>query len=89
MKQIIIELTNVELKALEWVTPDVSWWIHNAASNRSRIASEEIIAQLVTHCNANSIALAVGADAQVLQAYELGVVDKAQEIISAPLPGTE
>ena len=40
-------------------------WCDNAIHNRARIAQEEIIAKLVAHCNANSIALAVGTDAQV------------------------
>ena len=57
----------------------------NALKNRARIAKEEIIAKLVTHCNSNSIALAVGEDAQVTQAYDLGVVIRAADIVdSAP-----
>ena len=37
--------------------------------NRARIAKDEIIALLVAHCNANSIAIATGEDAQITQAY--------------------
>jgi len=45
---------------------------------KARKAQDEIIAKLVTHCNANGIALATGAEAQITQAYTLGVVDTKQ-----------
>ncbi len=61
---------------MEYIAVDVDEWITNAATNRARIAKIEIIDKLVTHCNANSIALAVGEDAQVTQAYDLNVVEK-------------
>ena len=69
-----ITLTSTEQKAMEHIALDVDDWITNAATNRARIAVLEIIEQLVVHCNANEIALAVGQDAQVTQAYNLGVV---------------
>jgi len=69
-----ITLTSTEQKAMEHIALDVDDWITNAATNRARIAVLEIIEQLVVHCNANEIALAVGQDAQVVQAYDLGVV---------------
>ena len=62
---------------MEYVMADVDEWITNAAQNRARMAKEEIIALLVSHCNANSIAIQTGEDAQVAQAYELGIVSKA------------
>ena len=71
-----ITLTDTEKKSMEYIAVDVDEWITNAATNRARIAKEEIIDKLVTHCNANSIALAVGEDAQVTQAYDLNVVEK-------------
>jgi len=42
-------------------------------------AIEEIIRLNTAHCNANDIAIAVGRDAQVSQALELGVIDKASD----------
>jgi len=54
-------------------------WADNAVINRARIAGDEIVAALVAHCNENSIALAVGRDAQITQAFELGVVQTAAE----------
>ena len=78
-----ITLTSTEQKAMEHVALDVDDWITNAATNRARIAVLEIIEQLVAHCNANEIALAVGQDAQVTQAYDLGVVLTAEAINAA------
>jgi heterodisulfide reductase subunit B len=76
-----ITITETEKKSLEYITHDVDDWITNAAKARAKIAKNEIIAKLVTHCNANSISLAVGEDAQVTQAYDLGVVEKASSEI--------
>tara|TARA_R100000773_G_C4206279_1_gene107080 strand:- start:69 stop:332 length:264 start_codon:yes stop_codon:yes gene_type:complete len=78
-----ITLTDTEKKSMEYVALDVDDWITNAVTNRARIAKDEIIALNTAHCNANSIAIAVGEDAQITQAYTLGVVktaaDKAKE----------
>ena len=72
-----ITVTDTQKKSLEYISPDVDEWITNAATNRARKAKDEIIDKLVKHCNANSIAIATGEDAQVTQAYSLGVVEKA------------
>ena len=69
-----ITLTDTEKKSMEYAAADVKDWIDNAAKNRARIAKEQIIALNTAHCNANSIAIAVGEDAQVTQAFTLGVV---------------
>ena len=74
-----ITLTETEKLAMETITDNVLDWISNAATNRARIAKEEIISELIAHCNANEIALAVGEEAQILQAFELNVVKTAEE----------
>jgi hypothetical protein len=74
-----ITLTDTEKTAMEFIAHDVDDWITNAATNRARIAIEEVIQLNTAHCNANSIAIAVGRDAQVAQALELGVIDKAAD----------
>jgi len=74
-----IILTETEKLAMETITDNVFDWISNAAINRARIAKEEIISELIAHCNANEIALAVGEAAQVQQAYDLKVVSKLEE----------
>lgn len=78
MADYTITLTETEVKSLEYVAADVDEWITNAAQNRARIAKEQIIALLVSHCNKNSIAIETGEDAQVAQAYTLGIVSKAE-----------
>ena len=80
-----ITLTDTEKKSMEYAAADVKDWIDNAAKNRARIAKEQIIALNTAHCNANSIAIAVGEDAQVTQAFTLGVVKKASELTGSGL----
>ena len=88
MADYTITLSDTEKAAMEYIAADVDEWITNAAINRARIAIEEIIQLNTTHCNANSIAIAVGVDAQVAQALSLGVIDKAadREVTSLPTP---
>ena len=74
-----VTLTDTEQKSMEYCAADVNDWINNAAHNRARIAKEEIITRNIEYCNANSIAIAVGEDAQVQQAYDLGIIDKAAD----------
>ena len=83
MAEIKVTVSDTQVKCLEYVSYSVQDWCDNAIHNRARIAQEEIIAKLVEHCNANSIALAVGTDAQVTQAYELKVVDTAKNVSDA------
>tara|TARA_Y100000401_G_scaffold78566_1_gene64150 strand:- start:87 stop:353 length:267 start_codon:yes stop_codon:yes gene_type:complete len=72
-----ISLTDTEKKSMEYIAVDVDAWITNASKNRARKAKDEIIALNTAYCNANSIAIAVGEDAQVTQAYTLGVIKTA------------
>ena len=74
-----ITLTDTETKSLEYVAASNQDWIDNAAKNRARIAKEEIISLNTAHCNKNGVAIAVGEDAQVTQAYTLGVVKSAAD----------
>ena len=83
MADYTVTLTDTQVKCMEYCAADVDDWITNAATERSRIAQEEIISKLVAHCNENEITIATGIDAQVTQAYDLGVVSKAT---TPPLP---
>ena len=74
-----ITLTDTETKSLEFVAASNQDWIDNAAKNRARIAKEEIISLNTAHCNKNGVAIAVGEDAQVTQAYTLNVVKSAAD----------
>lgn len=84
MTDYTITLTDTEAKAMRTIAVDVDEWITNAATNRARIAIDSIVALLVAHCNENSIALAVGQDAQVTQAFELGLISNAEASSEAP-----
>ena len=79
MADYTVTLTDTEKIAMEYISGDVDFWISNAAKNRARIAIEEIIKLNTAHCNDNSIAIAVGREAQVAQALQLGVIDKAAD----------
>ena len=72
-----ITLTDTENLAMEHDCADIDEWITNAAQNKARIIKEKIIALNTAHCNANSIPIAVGEAAQVQQAYDLKIIDKA------------
>ena len=74
-----VNLTDTETKSLEYEAVSNQDWIDNAAKNRARIAKEDIISKNTAHCNKNGIAIAVGEDAQVTQAYTLGVVKTAAD----------
>ena len=80
MAEIKVTVSDTQVKCLEYTAYSVQDWCDNAIHNRDRIEQDEIIAKLVEHCNANSIALAVGTDAQVTQAYTLKVVDTAKNV---------
>ena len=80
MAEIKVTVSDTQVKCLEYAAYSVQDWCDNAIHNRARIAQEEIIAKLVEHCNANSIAIATGSDAQVSQAFELKVVDTAKNV---------
>lgn len=80
MADITVTVTATEYKCLEYAAVDPQEWSENAVKNRARKAKNKIIALLTAHCNANSIALATGEDAQITQAFDLGVVQKAVDV---------
>tara|TARA_R100000458_G_C8179679_1_gene177167 strand:+ start:543 stop:797 length:255 start_codon:yes stop_codon:yes gene_type:complete len=84
MADYTITLTDTEKKSMEYITPNVDDWITNAATNRARQAKQEILNLNMEHCNKNGITIATGEDAQVTQAYDLGVVKKATSGTSTP-----
>ena len=56
---------------------DIKEWATNFTKVRAETAIADITAKLLEHCNANNIALATGAEAQIDQAYSLGLVKEA------------
>lgn len=77
MTTVTIELTEAEYKALEFAAIDPQDYLLNFAKVRAGTSADEITKILIDYCNANGIAIAVGQDNQILQAYELGIVDTA------------
>ena len=77
MANYTITLTDAQVKALETVMTDVKDWIEHQGKARALKAQKQISQLLLTHCNEKNIAMAQGLDAQVDQAYTLGLVKKA------------
>ena len=77
MPNITVTITDTEEKCLNTVMVGIGTWTDNFVKNRARIAQDEILSDLLKHCNANGIALATGVDAQVTQAYAIGVAHTA------------
>jgi len=69
-----IGLTTSQYKGLQHVAVDPKEWIQSLVETRAYFAIEDIVQLNATHCNENGIAIAVGEEAQVDQAYTLGVV---------------
>ena len=75
-----ITLTEAENKAMEYVAVDVDEWITNAATNRARIAIDEICDLYVKHKLDNNEAITVtNKPDMVLAAYEEGLVKTAAQ----------
>ena len=72
--KIEIELSDTDYKVLENVAYSPQEWVENFVNNRIEHGKKQILEQLYAHCNRKGIALEVGEDAQVQQAYDLGVV---------------
>jgi hypothetical protein len=75
-----ITLTEAEDLALQYVTADVDEWITNAATNRARIAIDEICDLYVkTKLENNESITATNKPDMVLAAYEEGLVKTAAQ----------
>ena len=79
MPDITVTVTDTQNRCLEYAANGVQTWCDNAIHSRAQAAQQEIIALLVEHCNANTIAIATGVDAQITQAYDLKVVKTGAE----------
>ena len=86
MPDITFSITDTEEKALNYVCVGIATYTDNFITNRARKAIDEIVALNTAHCNANDIAIAVGEDAQIIQAYDLGVVKTQAERAAEAVP---
>lgn len=74
-----ITVTDAEYKGLQSAAMSPQEWVEIAVTNQARVENDTIIQNLIDHCNANNIALAVGRDAQIEQAFALGLAKTAQQ----------
>lgn len=85
-----ITLTEAENLALQYAAADVDEWITNAATNRARIAIDEICDLYVKHkLDNNQPITATNKPDMVLAAYDEGIIKTAaqrNEEVSAQLP---
>ena len=85
-----ITLTESEQKAMEYIAADVDEWITNAATNRARIAIDEICALYTNHKLENNEPITVvGKDAMVLAAFEEGIIQTAAQRNEEAAPTSE
>ena len=78
-KEIKNTISDTDYKVFEYVTTNPTEWVEGAILNRLIDAKKVILQLIQQHCNENEIALAVGEEAQILQAFELNVVKTAEE----------
>jgi len=83
MPNINVTLSDSEYKAMQFACLDVEEWVQNAASTRAIVATNNIIEANTAYCNENNIAIAVGIEAQINQAYDLKVVSTVAELKAA------
>lgn len=73
-----ITLTDAEAKALEWVAYSSGDWIQNAATNRARVATEDIVRLYTDYKLERGEAITATTKAEmVLAAYSEGVISSA------------
>ena len=84
MPEIKINITDTEEKCLNTIMVGIGTWADNVVTNRARIARDEILSDLLKHCNDNGLTMATGVDAQITQAYAVGVANTATTEYSAP-----
>lgn len=71
-----ITLTEAEAKAMSFICADVQDWIQNAASNRARIAMQEVFEREVQRMIADPTTTAIPAD---IETVVLGAVTPESE----------
>lgn len=74
-------LTDAELKCLQYTTSSIDAWINGIIKNQIDFAKIGIINSLKEHCFATGIVAAETEDGKILQAFELGLVKTAEEVM--------
>ncbi len=89
MPDITVTISDTEQKCLQHdIADDLDVWANAIIKNKANVIKSQIITMLVAHCNENDIAIATGEDAQITQAYDLGIVrtakDRLNDVPDAP-----
>ena len=83
-----ITVSDVDNKVLGYVAHDQKDWIDNCIAARMVAGKRDIIDALIKHCNENGVTIATGEDAQINQAFDLGVVKLAKDVSSEQADNT-
>ena len=80
MPDITVTISDTEQKCLQHdIADDLDVWADAIIKNKANVIKSQIITMLVAHCNENDISIATGVDAQITQAYDLGIVKTAKD----------
>ena len=80
MPDITVTISDTEQKCLQHdIADDLDVWADAIIKNKANVIKLQIITMLVAHCNENDISIATGEDAQITQAYDLGIVKTAKD----------
>jgi hypothetical protein len=79
MNKITIELTDTQLKGLEYVALSPQEWAENAVTERARIANDEIVKLVVEQCLNNGEQIPTTREEIVAHGFECGLVKTAAE----------
>lgn len=77
MPSITVELTDTQLKGLEYAAVSPQDWADNALTNRARIANDEVIKIVVDHCLNNGIQIPATREAIVAYGFDNDIVKTA------------
>ena len=77
MPSITVELTDTQLKGLEYAAVSPQDWADNALTNRARIANDEIVDITVKHCLDNAIQVPATREEIVAYAFANDIVKTA------------
>jgi len=79
MNTITIELTDTQLKGLQYAALSPQEWAENAVHERARIANDEIVKTVVEQCLNNGEQIPTTREEIVAHGFECGVVKTAEQ----------
>lgn len=77
MPSITVQLTDTQLKGLEYTAVSPQDWADNALTNRARIANDEIVQIVMNHCLDNGIQVPATREAIVAYGFDNNIVKTA------------